>query len=60
MLRLLQSQIEELKGNKESAPAEGTGEATTESSGGGSVPASGSTDSETTGLPEASNNDEIL
>ena len=60
MLRLLQSQIEELKGNKESTPAEGTGEATTESSGGGSVPASGSTDSETTGLPEASNNDEIL
>lgn len=60
MLRLLQSQIEELKGNKESAPAEGTGEATTESSGGESVPASGSTDSETTGLPEASNNDEIL
>lgn len=60
MLRTLQSQIEELKGNKESAPAEGTGEATTESSGGGSVPENGNTDSETTGLPEASNNDEIL
>lgn len=60
MLRTLQSQIEELKGNKESAPAEGTGGVTTESSGGGSVPENGNTDSETTGLPEASNNDEIL
>ena len=60
MLRTLQSQIEELKGNKESAPAEGTGGVTTESNGGGSVPENGNTDSETTGLPEASNNDEIL
>ena len=60
MLRTLQSQIEELKGNKESVPAEGTGGVTTESSGGGSVPENGNTDSETTGLPEASNNDEIL
>lgn len=60
MLRTLQSQIEELKGNKESAPAEGTGGVTTESSGGGSVPENGNVDSETTGLPEASNNDEIL
>lgn len=60
MLRLLQSQIEELKGNKENAPAEGIGGVTTESSGGGSVPENGNTDSETTGLPEASNNDEIL
>lgn len=60
MLRTLQSQIEELKGNKESAPAEGIGGVTTESSGGGSVPENGNTDSETTGLPEASNNDEIL
>lgn len=60
MLRTLQSQIEELKGNKENAPAEGIGGVTTESSGGGSVPENGNTDSETTGLPEASNNDEIL
>lgn len=60
MLRTLQSQIEELKGNKESAPAEGTGGVTTESSGGGSVPENGNVDSGTTGLPEASNNDEIL
>lgn len=60
MLHTLQSQIEELKGNKESAPAEGTGGVTTESSGGGSVPENGNVDSETTGLPEASNNDEIL
>lgn len=60
MLHTLQSQIEELKGNKESAPAEGIGGVTTESSGGGSVPENGNTDSETTGLPEASNNDEIL